>query len=274
MPNMGSPTLAERFRNSLQRDGLAATARKCALAPFRQLQAWQQQYRRWRLQRASDPKVIFQMIHRLNVWDDPESVSGPGSTLAYTATIRQHLPVVLRQFAVRTLFDAPCGDFNWMRQVVVANPVDYLGGDIVPELVRANQTAHGGERTRFFTFDLTRDLFPAADLWFCRDCFLHLSYREILAALKNFAASGIPYALLTNDRGRPVFANTDIRTGDCRRLNLCAAPFHLPPDVLYRVPEGPTPDSGREMCLWTREQISAALPGIERTLPAAAVHVR
>lgn len=266
---MAPPSLAERFGNSLKRDGLAATARKAARAPFRQIGSWVQSYRRWRLNRSSDPQVIFAMIHRLNVWDDPESVSGPGSTLAYTAGLRRQLQAVIARQAVRTFFDAPCGDFNWMRLVVAANPIDYLGGDIVAALVAANQAAHGGDRTRFIRFDITRDPFPAADLWFCRDCLFHLSNRQILAALRNFSASAVTYALLTNDRVVTPFANTDIRTGDCRRLNLFAPPFQLPREVLLRIPEGPPPDTGREMCLWTREQIAAALPGMERALQAA-----
>lgn len=265
---MAQPSLAERLGNSLKRDGLAATAVKCVRAPLRQLGTWQQQYRRWRLGRASDPKVVFEMIHQLNVWDDPESVSGPGSTLAYTAPLRRHLSAVFEQHRVRTLFDAPCGDFNWMRQVVAENSIHYIGGDIVPALVKANQAAHGGGRVRFIPFDITRDRFPAADLWFCRDCLFHLSNRQILAALRNFAASDVPLALLTNDRGLVPFENTDIRTGDCRRLNLCAPPFNLPAAVLHRIPEGPGPDTGREMCLWTREQIAAALPAMEQAMQA------
>ena len=102
---MNHPSPTARLSNSLERDGLAATARKCVLAPCRQIRSWRQRYDRWRLNRSSDPQVIFQMIHRLNVWDDSESVSGPGSTLDYTTTLRQHLPLVFQQQAVRTLFD-------------------------------------------------------------------------------------------------------------------------------------------------------------------------
>jgi hypothetical protein len=272
---MDQPSLTERFGNSLKRDGLVATARKCALAPFRQFGSWWSHYCRWRLNRSSDPKVIFEMIHRLNVWDSPESVSGPGSTLDYTASLRRHLPVVFRQYAVQTLFDAPCGDFNWMRQVVAASPIHYLGGDIVPALIQANQAAHGGERVRFIRFDLTRDRFPAADLWFCRDCLFHLSYRAILAALKNFSESAVPHVLLTNHQGAVPFANTDIRTGGFRPLNLFSPPFSLPREVLYRIPEGTDPALRHEMCLWTREQIKMALPGMEqamRSIEAARAH--
>jgi hypothetical protein len=265
---MNQPSLAERFANSLRHDGFAATARKCAVAPFRQIRSWRQRLDRWRLNRSSDPQVIFQMIHRLNVWDSPESVSGPGSTLDYTANLRRHLPAVLRQYGVQTLFDAPCGDFNWMHRVVSAGSIHYIGGDIVPALVQANQSAHGGPRTRFIHFDLTRHRFPAADLWFCRDCLFHLSYRDILSALRNFAESGVPHVLLTNHQSDVPLANTDIRTGGFRPLDLFAPPFNLPREVLCRIPEGTDRALRHEMCLWTREQIKGALPGMEQAMRA------
>ncbi len=260
------PSLAERFINSLKLDGLSATVGKCVLAPFRQVRTWQEQYRHWRLRRSSDPRVIFALIHRLNFWNDPESVSGPGSTLEYTANLRQHLPVVFQQNGVRTLFDAPCGDFIWMRQVMATNSIFYIGGDIVPALVKTNQATCGDSRTSFILHDITRDPFPAADLWFCRDCLFHLTNQQILSALRNFATSSVPLVLLTNDRGLTPFENIDIRTGDCRPLNLGAPPFNLPTTVLYRIPEGPEPNTGREMCLWSREQISAALPAMEQAM--------
>ena len=205
--NHSSPTA--RLSNSLQRDGLAATARKCVLAPCRQIRSWRQRYDRWR--------------------------------------------------------------FNWMRLVVAANPIHYIGGDIVPALIQANQAAHGGERTRFMHFDLTRDQFPAADLWFCRDCLFHLSYRDILAVLRNFSESPVRLVLLTNHEGAVPFENTDIRTGGFRPLNLFAPPFRLPRAVLYRIPEGTDPALRHEMCLWTREQIKAALPGMAQAMEAQPV---
>jgi hypothetical protein len=50
----------------------------------------------------------------------------------------------------------------------------------------------------FIHFDITRDPFPASDVWHCRDCLFHLSFLDIAKALTNFQASAIPYALLTS----------------------------------------------------------------------------
>ncbi len=265
---MKTPLLVQRFRNALKNDGVTGTARKCVVVPIRQLRDWRQQYRRWRFNHSKDARVIFEMAYKLNFWDNKESVSGPGSTLEYTANLRRHLQIVFNDFSIKTVFDAPCGDFNWMRQVVAANPIHYRGGDIVPALIKANQAAHGNSRTDFLTFDITRDKFPEADLWICRDCLFHLSYRQIYAALKNFSTSSTRYILVTNHRSQIAFQNHDIRTGDCRMLNLMAPPFNLSSEVKYRIQEGTAADSGHEMCLWDRDQIIAALPSFELALAA------
>ena len=60
---------------------------------------------------------VFDTIARQNTWGSTESISGPGSTLGATATLRKGLAEAFRVLEVRSLVDAPCGDLNWMRHV-------------------------------------------------------------------------------------------------------------------------------------------------------------
>ena len=71
----------------------------------------------------SDLADVFESIMALNRWSGEESRSGPGSTLIYTYNLRRQLIEFLAQFPVKTIFDAPCGDFHWMREV--AFPAEY-----------------------------------------------------------------------------------------------------------------------------------------------------
>jgi hypothetical protein len=57
----------------------------------------------------------FAPFYAENRWGDDESVSGPGSSLTRTAKLRRELPALLQKVGARTLLDAPCGDFNWMK---------------------------------------------------------------------------------------------------------------------------------------------------------------
>jgi len=78
---------------------------------------------------------IFEDIMARNRWSGGESRSGPGSTLAYTVNLRHQLEVFLAAFEIGALFDAPCGDFNWMKEVNFPPGVAYLGGEIAGSLV-------------------------------------------------------------------------------------------------------------------------------------------
>ena len=82
---------------------------------------------------------IFRDVYRNNIWGDPETVSGHGSGVARTAAFRDQFANLLIELGTRSLLDAGCGDFNWMKEVQL--PIErYFGVDVVPELIAKNQT--------------------------------------------------------------------------------------------------------------------------------------
>ncbi|HEX5706416.1 MAG TPA: hypothetical protein VFX96_03930, partial [Pyrinomonadaceae bacterium] len=105
--------------------------------------------------RALTPEDIFSGIYAENFWGEAESVSGRGSTLARTEVVRRELPSLLAEVGAKSLLDAPCGDFNWMREVELAGIV-YTGADVVAELVARNRQLYESERRRFIVADITR----------------------------------------------------------------------------------------------------------------------
>ena len=167
----------------------------------------------------------FERIYSTNLWSDPESRSGVGSTLDSTAVLRAELPAALRQLEARVLLDVPCGDFTWMERVDLSG-IEYIGGDIVPSIVEANQRLHATESRSFVQLDLTRDKLPNADVLLCRDCLVHLSYANIRAVFANIARSNIRYVLMTSFPGRA--DNYDVVDGDWRALDFQAPPFSFP----------------------------------------------
>ncbi len=169
---------------------------------------------------------IFQQIHDSSAWNvvTTESVSGEGSTLAQTATLRAELPGLLRKLGVRSLLDLPCGDFNWMQHLDLTG-IRYTGGDIVPALVERNQAQFGNKNRQFLHLNLLTDPLPAADLLFCRDCLVHLSLADVRAALDNIRRSDITYLATTHFHDEP--ENADILTGGWRPLNFFKAPFNF-----------------------------------------------
>src|SRR5437016_4281421 len=83
-------------------------------------------------------RTAFTRHYRQNSWGDPESVSGPGSTLTRTTALRQALPPLFRELGVRSVLDAGCGDCNWFSALPVT--LDrYVGTEVVRGLVAANE---------------------------------------------------------------------------------------------------------------------------------------
>jgi SAM-dependent methyltransferase len=168
---------------------------------------------------------VFQEAYSRNLWGEAETVSGPGSGLARTASFRAEIPALLRELGARSLLDAGCGDLHWMKEVEL--PIDtYIGMDIVPELVASNQERHGGTQKRFVHGDIVRDDLPRVDVILCRDCLVHLNLADASAALRNFWRSRSRYLLATTFVD--LQTNVDVETGGWRRLNLERDPFSLP----------------------------------------------
>jgi hypothetical protein len=173
-------------------------------------------------------REVFSDIYRRQLWGSGETVSGEGSTLAFTEPLRAELPSILGRLGVRSLLDVPCGDFNWMRRTEL-DLDQYIGADIVPELVAKLQRENTAPQRRFLVVDVVRDALPKADAVLCRDCLIHLSNADAAAALANIRRSGARWLLSTTFPR--VTANRDIVTGWFRPVNLCLPPFNLPAPV-------------------------------------------
>lgn len=213
-------------------------------------------YLRWsrkKIMRSESIEQRFTWIYQHNFWKNTESVSGSGSTLACTQNLRNELPSIFAEFGIKTVFDAPCGDFNWMRDVVTKTNIEYLGGDIVFPLVEENRRRYWNERTEFIHFDITKDTFPNVDLLICRDCLFHLSYADIERFIKGLEKSTIKY-VLTSSHVNDGFANKDILTGDFRNIDLLLPPFNFP-QPLHAIDDWIGPLHPRFMGLWKREDI-------------------
>ena len=167
----------------------------------------------------------FSRIITTNLWAS-ESRSGLGSELTATAVVRGQLPRLLEALGAGSLLDLPCGDFGWLSTVPL--DLDYIGGDIVGEMVASNEQRFGGPgtRRRFARLDLTGDPLPRADVVLCRDCLVHLSYHHIAQAFDNLRRSGSTWLLTTTFLDHQ--ENADIESGDWRILNLTRPPFNLP----------------------------------------------
>jgi len=184
------------------------------------------------------PLEAFRHVIETNLWGDPESVSGSGSSLDQTQRLRQELPALFQRIGVRSILDLPCGDGHWMARVDLAG-ISYTGADLLPELIDANR-ARGA--AHFEVLDLTVSPLPTADLLLCRDCLVHFSFADVARAVANIARSPITWFLTTTFPAEAT--NRDIMTGDWRPINLERPPFNLPPPAQL-LSEGCTEGKGQ-----------------------------
>jgi SAM-dependent methyltransferase len=195
---------------------------------------------------------VFTHHYYRNHWGNNESRSGWGSTLEYTENIRREIPRLMESLGVKSILDAPCGDFNWFRRIPREEDVYYTGGDVVAPLVSKNNEQFGNHNTRFVVLDITTSRLPDADFWLCRDCLFHLPISDIHRVLDRFRDSNIRY-LLTSVHPE-CRENIDIFAGDFRLLNLRIAPFNLCPPLLVIedwIPGYPI----RQLALWERSML-------------------
>ena len=128
------------------------------------------------------------------------------------------IPDVIKRYDIKTFFDAPTGDRNWIKTIDFDElGVEYSGGEYVQEIVDDIGLDCVTQ------FDVRYDTPPDVDLWLCRDLLFHLSDDDVETAMENMVDdSKIKYLLVTSHgtNARDHSLNRSIQTGDFRALVL------------------------------------------------------
>lgn len=195
-------------------------------------------------------KETFTEYFKNNSWQGKESVSGPGSDYEQTKYLISELSILLDKLKIKTMLDAPCGDFNWMRKVDLSK-IKYFGADIVEPLIERNNRKYKKQNISFSVMDIVKDKIPTVDLILVRDCFVHLPNNDIKKALNNIKISNSKYLLTTNFFWKNMESNRDIKVGGWRRVDLTSDPFNFkyPEQIII---EGNTQsfDRDKSLALW------------------------
>jgi len=201
---------------------------------------------------AADRKQAFDQIYAEGVWlerGDQVARSGSGSEFAATTQVRRFLPALLTHVGARSLLDIGCGDFTWMQHVDL--DVGYIGIDIVPSVIKANDSAFGSMSRTFHCIDAVDEPLPRADAVLCREVLFHLSLADIERLVGNVRRSGARFLIATTDTCTAF--NADIRTGDYRLLNLRRRPFRFPGPLAWSPDDSRV--SGRGLGVWSLTEI-------------------
>ena len=117
--------------------------------------------------------------------------------ISQVQVIIKQLNPLIKKFNIKTVLDLPCGDFSWMKYVNL-NDVNYLGIDIVEELITNNMNIYSKKNIYFKTKNLIIDSIPKCDLIINRDCLVHFSFIDIYKSLQNIKQSQSKFLLTTH----------------------------------------------------------------------------
>jgi SAM-dependent methyltransferase len=187
----------------------------------------------------------FERIYRTSQWQS-RSRSGPGSLPELNVSYLQLLPTILVEHNIKSVVDIGCGDWTLYQSAFdwYSSGVNYVGIDVVPELVDQLNKLHRRDNVEFRCGDVFGADLPEADLYILKDVLQHWPNDRIARFLPQLKRCR--FALITNDvemrppreplirkliRRRP-FKNVDTSIGGYRPLRLREAPFNLPARLL------------------------------------------
>ena len=179
-------------------------------------------------------KEAMIQIYEKNLWggNSTEFYSGEGSHL--TNIIQPYIEAVsifLKSFEEPIkVCDLGCGDFNVGKELVSLTK-NYVGVDIVPELISRNQRLFQNENLSFICLDLAVDDLPMGDCALVRQVLQHLSndeVKKILQKLTNYKYVIITEHLPMGDfvPNKDKISGQGIRLKEQSGIDLFAEPFN------------------------------------------------
>ena len=165
-------------------------------------------------------------VHSNNISNEIVSVSGPGSNLNKGAFVKiNFFKKIIKDLKIKSILDMACGDFLWMNKIIDQANIDYLGIDIVKELINENKSKYKKRKIKFKSYDIvnysTKKKF---DLIIIKDLLIHLKNSDILKIIDNLRNMNFKYLALSSST---IKQNKDVIIGQHRQVNLLKEPYNL-----------------------------------------------
>lgn len=172
-----------------------------------------------------------------------DSKSGLGSSNEYTINIRNKLINFIKEKSINKILDTSCGDWNWMKTIKNVLP-DYLGLDIVKDIVNKNNELYSNDNIKFIHTDflsyIKTQQDKSFDLILCRHTLEHLPTEYNIEFLKE-CKRVCKYLFVTgyNDLRKD---NVQVPNTIYRPINLKLSPYLeiLNPYYNHEFYDGPT----------------------------------
>src|SRR5579862_8711867 len=125
----------------------------------------------------------FARIYATEAWgvDEQGFSSGRGSRGDLAQQYCSWLVAFIREREFRSVAGLGCGDFYVGGRIAKETGIEYVGIDIVPEVIAHHVRSFSCEGISFQCLDIIKDRLPTADFCVIRQVFQHLSNQEIIA---------------------------------------------------------------------------------------------
>jgi len=185
--------------------------------------------------KATLKKKIFTSIYKSNHWVQDEdvlskefiSVSGHGSNLNTEQfyNLVKNFTKIINKYDINSIIDMPCGDFLWIKEIIKNKNIEYLGIDIVEELIEENKKKYQDKKIKFECHDIVNfSTIKELDLILIRDLFIHIKNSEIKKIIHNIKNMNFKYVMLNSYNNKE---NKDVVIGQHRKVNLLIEPFNM-----------------------------------------------
>lgn len=182
---------------------------------------------------------VFSEIYSKNLWGEPnksgEFYSGPGSEGIYADKYVEKINSFIKSLGNNNfnVIDLGCGDFRIGERIAKENNINYIGIDIVPELIERNKNKYKDNNIKFLCLDIVSENLPNGDICLVREVLQHLSNSEIekiLEKLKKykyiFVTESHPLKIIKYNEDKPHGQDTRANYGS--GVYLDKPPFNIP----------------------------------------------
>ena len=185
----------------------------------------------------------FRTIYRKRVWgsNGDQFYSGPGSHGPASDKYCDAVTGFIREHEIERVVDLGCGDFSVGRRIVERTDAEYIGVDVVSELIAHHSKTFVDPRVSFLCANIITDDLPVADLCLIRQVLQHLTNDEIAEVLRRLAH--FPKVIIAEDiPSQPISFNLDMTHGPDARADFGSGvyidkpPFSLPVSEIGQAP--------------------------------------
>ena len=182
----------------------------------------------------------FQKVYRSKAWGSgaAEFCSGSGSIGPASSQYCDAVIGFIQAQNVASVVDLGCGDYSVGKRIVESTNVQYIGVDVVPELIEYHRRNVKNDRVTFRCADIISDPLPSADLYLIRQVLQHLSNDEINRVLVNIGkfsrvlvSEDVPIRPKSFNRDKP--HGPDVRAYYGSGVYLEKPPFSRPTKELW-----------------------------------------